>query len=125
MKALSILVVEDNPDVQETIREYLTPEFDVIIAKDGAQGLSLATSLRPSLILTDLVVPQLDGIALCRALRAEEATRQIPIIVMSGHGTDETKHAAISAGADDFLPKPFRQRELLARIGNQLGPSWI
>jgi adenylate cyclase len=111
-----LLVVDDVPENVRLLEAVLTPRgYEVVSATDGRAALELAESARPDLVLLDVVMPQLDGYAVCRRLREREETAVLPVImVTSSLGPEKTK--AIEAGADDFIPKPFNHDELLARV---------
>ncbi len=114
MSALTLLVIDDEPQVRRFLRSSLaTTDYKLIEAATGEAGLAEAASKRPNVILLDLGLPDLDGIDVTRRLR--EWT-QTPIIILSARGQDQDKIAALDAGADDYLTKPFSLPELLARI---------
>ncbi|AYA37475.1 response regulator [Hymenobacter oligotrophus] len=113
-----VLVVEDNPEVRDYIRTCLATEFRVRTANDGAQGLALLKDLEPDLIVSDLMMPQLDGLELCRRLRADEQTAHIPLVLLTARAGDETRLTSFGLGADEYLTKPFQPAELRARIHN-------
>jgi len=108
------LIVEDEPQMRRFLRASLSSHgYQVIEAGDGAEAIRLATSHNPEIVLLDLGLPDIDGIELTRQLR--EWSR-VPIIVISARGREDDKVAALDAGADDYLTKPFGVNELLARI---------
>jgi two-component system KDP operon response regulator KdpE len=114
VSALTLLVIDDEPQVRRFLRSSLAPnDYKLIEAATGEAGLAEAASRRPDVILLDLGLPDLDGIEVTRRLR--EWT-QTPIIILSARGQDPDKIAALDAGADDYLTKPFSLPELLARI---------
>jgi two-component system, OmpR family, KDP operon response regulator KdpE len=114
MTVLRILVIEDEPQVRRFLRNSLPPdEYTVLEADTGDRGLSTAASRLPDVILLDLGLPDIDGVELTRRLREWTTT---PILVLSARGQDQDKVAALDAGADDYLTKPFSLPELLARI---------
>jgi two-component system KDP operon response regulator KdpE len=113
-----ILVVDDEPQITRVLRTSLTGSgYEVRSAEDGHAGLRLAQEWQPDLIITDISMPNMDGIELCRNLRAEF---QVPIIVLSVKGEERTKIAALDAGADDYVTKPVGMDELLARVRRNL-----
>lgn len=113
-----ILVVDDESQIARVLRTGLkTHGYDVRVASDGVSALETFHDWRPDLVVTDLAMPNLDGLQLCRRLRE---VSQIPIIVLSVRGEEKTKVEALDAGADDYVTKPFGMDELLARIRAQL-----
>lgn len=109
-----VLVVDDEPQITRVLKHALDAEdFDVRVAHDGQSGFDLFQASQPRLIITDLVMPGLDGIELCRRVRRVSGT---PIIVLSVKGEEESKVKALDAGADDYMTKPFGAGELLARV---------
>ncbi len=109
-----ILVVDDDPELRELLRGYLGGNgFDVDVAEDGAAMRKRMAAAMPDLVILDLMLPGEDGLALCRALRAESA---LPILMLTARGEDTDRIVGLEMGADDYLPKPFNPRELLARI---------
>jgi len=114
-----ILIVEDDPMIQDLLDEILQDEgFDTVVAADGQTGVELARADHPSLILMDIMLPVMDGAAAIRQLKADPATRTIPIIAMSA-GATLVRHAE-ALPADDVLRKPFNLDVLLASVTMQL-----
>jgi signal transduction histidine kinase len=116
-----ILVVEDNADMRAYLREVLSPHWDVDVEPDGSRALAAVRTRPPDLVLTDVMLPGVDGFAVLRALRGDEATRGVPIIMLSARAGEEARVEGLEAGADDYVVKPFGARELVARIRTQLG----
>lgn len=111
-----ILVIEDEPDILEVIQYNLKREgYRVSSSENGIEGLALATREAPDLILLDLMLPGLDGIEVCRRLRQDPVTRSIPIIMTTAKSEETDLVLGLGVGADDYIVKPFRPRELLAR----------
>ena len=109
-----ILVVDDEPQLIRVLRTGLKSRgYDIRAAADGLAGLELFTDWRPDLVITDLAMPNVDGLEFCRRLRE---ISQVPIIVLSAKGEEKTKVEALDVGADDFVTKPFGIDELLARV---------
>jgi two-component system KDP operon response regulator KdpE len=109
-----ILVVDDEPQLTRVLRTGLTSHgFDVHAAADGLAGFEVFSDWHPDLIITDLAMPNIDGLELCRRVRA---ISQVPIIILSAKGEEKTKVEALDIGADDFITKPFGIDELLARV---------
>jgi two-component system alkaline phosphatase synthesis response regulator PhoP len=112
-----VLVVEDEPDVAELIRFNLTKEgWDVTAAANGTDALRRARESRPDIILLDIMVPQLNGWEICRRLKQDPETAQIPVIMVTGRVEEGDKVLGFELGADDYVTKPFSPRELIARI---------
>jgi two-component system KDP operon response regulator KdpE len=109
-----ILVVDDEPQIGKVLRRGLQSRgFDVRVAPDGESALDVFTIWQPDLVISDLAMPNLDGLALCSRIRK---TSRVPIIVLSVKGEESTKVEALDAGADDYVIKPFGMDELLARV---------
>ncbi len=113
-----ILIVDDEPQIARVLRTGLkTHGYEVRVAADGVSALETFHDWHPDLVVTDLAMPNMDGLDLCRRLRA---ISQLPIIVLSVRGEEKTKVEALDAGADDYVTKPFGMDELLARVRAQL-----
>ena len=112
-----VLVVEDEKDVRELLRLNLKGGgFDVLEAQNGAEGLAIAKAELPSVVILDLMMPEMNGMEVCRALRRNPATSRIPILMLTAKSTEEDKVAGLEVGADDYVTKPFSPRELLLRV---------
>lgn len=110
----SILVVDDEPQIRRALRVVLRANgYDVREAATGEEALDAAAAQPPDLVILDLALPDSEGVEVCRGLREWS---QVPIIVLSAHGEDDTKVRALDAGADDYVTKPFSTPELLARV---------
>jgi two-component system KDP operon response regulator KdpE len=122
-----ILVVDDEPQITRVLRTSLCSQgYDIRVANDGETALEIMKDWTPDLVITDLSMPNMDGLELCRRLRA---ATEIPIIVLSVRGEEKTKVEALDAGADDYVTKPFGFEELLARVRANLrrapdGENW-
>ena len=115
-----ILVVDDNADMRAYMQSLLAHKYVVLTAANGEEGLQIAQLEQPTLVLTDIMMPGMDGFALLRALRSDIGTRKIPVIFLSARAGEEAAIEGRAAGADDYLVKPFSARELLARVGAHL-----
>jgi two-component system phosphate regulon response regulator PhoB len=116
-----ILVVDDEPDALELIAFNLkTAGFDVLTASDGEAALQLARSHLPDLVLLDLMLPEVDGLEVCKILRRDPATSAIPIIMVTAKAAEMDRVLGLELGADDYVTKPFSPRELVLRVKNLL-----
>jgi DNA-binding response OmpR family regulator len=112
-----VLIVEDEKDVREMLRLNLKMGgFDVLEAQNGAEGLAIAKAELPSVVILDLMMPEMSGMEVCRALRRNPATSRIPILMLTAKSTEGDKDAGLEVGADDYVTKPFSPRELLLRV---------
>ena len=112
--AVSVLIVEDDRNIAELLQMYLEKEgYAVTTAGDGGQGLAKYRAIKPDLVLLDVMMPVMDGWAVCKAIRAEAQT---PIIMLTAKGETDDKVAGLKSGADDYVTKPFEMKEVLARI---------
>ena len=112
--AVSVLIVEDDHNIAELLQMYLEKEgYAVTTANDGGQGLTKFRAIQPDLVLLDVMMPVMDGWAVCRAIRAES---QIPVIMLTAKSETDDKVAGLKSGADDYITKPFEMKEVLARI---------
>src|SRR5271169_5136139 len=109
-----ILVVDDESQITRVLRTSLSSQgYDIRVANDGETALEIMKDWTPDLVITDLSMPNMDGLELCRRLRR---STQVPIVVLSVRGEERTKVQALDAGADDYVTKPFGMEELLARV---------
>jgi DNA-binding response OmpR family regulator len=113
-----ILVVEDHDDMRHHIRGILEPGFSVIEAVNGKEGIARAKDIIPDLIISDIMMPEVDGYELCRVLKKEMRPRHIPIILLTAKASDKNVIRGLETGADDYVTKPFNAEMLLARINN-------
>jgi two-component system, OmpR family, alkaline phosphatase synthesis response regulator PhoP len=121
MNKPKILVVDDEPDILELVRLNLAREgYEVLGATTGEQGLDLARSKQPSLIVLDLMLPGIDGLEVCKRLRADPKTQGIPILMLTAKGEESDVVSGLEVGADDYVTKPFSGKILVARVRNLL-----
>jgi two-component system, OmpR family, alkaline phosphatase synthesis response regulator PhoP len=121
MKHERIVVIEDEADIQEVIEHNLTREgFQVYASSDGENGLQLVKKESPNLVLLDLMLPGLDGLEVCRELKADPLTRAIPVIMVTAKGEESDIVLGLGIGADDYVAKPFSPKELVARVKSVL-----
>ena len=112
--AISVLIVEDDRNIAELLQIYLEKEgYAVTVAEDGGKGLAKYRAIKPDLVLLDVMMPVMDGWAVCKAIRQESST---PVIMLTAKGEIDDKVTGLKAGADDYMTKPFEMKELLARI---------
>jgi PAS domain S-box-containing protein len=111
-----VLVADDNGDMRDYLRRLLSERYRVEVVTDGEQALKAARRHRPDLILSDVMMPRLDGFGLLRAVRSDPKLNDVPLVLLSARAGEEASIEGIEAGADDYLVKPFSARELLARI---------
>ncbi len=112
-----ILIVDDEPDALELVGFNLKRAgFDVLTAADGAEALRKAQQHAPSLIVLDIMLPEIDGLAVCKALRADPVTSAIPVIMLTAKAAEIDRVLGLELGADDYLTKPFSPRELVLRV---------
>lgn len=116
-----VLIVEDHADIRALVRMTLELEQDYELheAPDGMAGLEMARELKPDVMIVDLMMPRLDGIALCKAVRADAALRHTRIVMLTARGRDEDRRAGLDAGADTYLVKPFSPMGLLDVMGGE------
>lgn len=111
-----LLVVDDNSDMRAYLTQLLEPEYDVLLAADGLAALEMALAQPVELVLSDVMMPGMDGFELVRALRADPRTARLPIVLLTARAGEEESVQGRQAGADDYLAKPFSARQLLARV---------
>jgi signal transduction histidine kinase len=115
-----VLVADDNADMRSYLQRVLGTRWDVEAVADGTAALEAARARPPDVVLSDVMMPGLDGFALLRALKSDERTRDVPVVLLSARAGEEARAEGLERGADDYLVKPFSARELLARIGSQV-----
>jgi signal transduction histidine kinase len=115
-----ILLVDDNADMRDYLGRLLREHWQVDMAGDGVEALAVARHHVPSLVLTDVMMPNLDGFGLLRALRADARTRSVPVLMLSARAGEDSRIEGLAVGADDYLIKPFSAKELIARVTTHL-----
>ncbi len=117
MSTTRILVIEDEPDIQDVLEYNLRREgFEVSTADNGTDGLRAVLAEKPDLVLLDLMIPEVDGLDVCRTLKGEPDTKDIPIIMVTAKSEESDVVLGLGLGADDYVQKPFSPRELVARV---------
>ena len=111
-----ILIVDDNADLRAYLSSLVAPTYDVLTATDGLAALEVVRECAPDIVVSDVMMPRLDGFGLVRALRADPRTASVPVILLSARAGEEAAIQGLDAGSDDYLAKPFSARELLARV---------
>ena len=115
-----VLVIEDNKDVANYIGSQLSADYDVAYAVNGNDGLKKAISMIPDMIVSDLMMPEMDGLEMCSKIRANEEVNHIPVIMLTAKITEADKLKGLEAGVDAYLPKPFNADELRLRVAKLL-----
>jgi len=116
----TVLIVDDTPASIKILNEALSPEFDVVFALDGREGLEIARQCRPDLILLDVVMPGVDGYEVCRRLREDERTKTIPVIFVTARTDAEAEEYGLNLGAVDYVTKPYQLPIVRARVRNHV-----
>lgn len=118
-----ILIVDDEPNIREIVGLYLQREGHTVVATaDGEEALEMYRRTRPDLVILDLILPKMGGLEVCRRVQSE---RRVPLIMLTARGQEEDRSLGLSMGADDYVVKPFRPRELVARVATLLRESEV
>ena len=118
-----ILIVEDDEALQKILQLLLENSYDITLAMNGKQGLEMATSQHPDLILMDVMMPEMDGLEVLRRLKEDDAMARVPVILITAKIGDENIYGGYQLGADYYIPKPFTNAQLLNGINLFLGPQ--
>jgi signal transduction histidine kinase/ligand-binding sensor domain-containing protein/DNA-binding response OmpR family regulator len=119
-----LLVVEDNEDVRAYLRRHLADDYYLVEASNGAEGLDTARTADPDLVLTDRMMPEMDGVELCQKIRADDDLARTPVVLLTARAAEEDAVAGLEAGADAYVTKPFSIEELRARLHRLLDAHW-
>src|SRR6266498_1894061 len=115
--ASRVLIVEDEPDIRGLLAFHLEREgYQVVKSTNGADALRQVRAMPPDLVLLDLMLPEMDGLEVCRRLRQDPATARLPIVMLTAKGDEVDRVLGLEIGADDYVVKPFSPKELLARV---------
>ena len=120
MEKTCILVVDDEQTVRLLVRRFLSDKFAVLEASDGEEAVDMARKHKPALILMDILMPNVDGYSACYAIKTDEATKAIPVVMLTAVGYELNKKLAETLGADGYITKPFTLEKLLDTIGEFL-----
>ncbi len=115
------LIVEDEPEIADLVKLHLSREgVDSVVARSGRKALEMARKSPPDLMVLDLMLPDLDGLEVCRRIRSDDATKSIPIVMLTAKGSETDIVIGIESGADDYVTKPFSPKVLMARLQNAM-----
>ncbi len=121
VKSKTILLVDDSEVVLLTEQMLLSPKYELLVARDGEEGVAMALAEKPDLILMDVVMPKLGGFEACRELRRHVETEQIPVVMVTTRGEWSNVETGFDAGCNDYVTKPIQGTELLEKIKNLIG----
>ena len=124
-KEYKLLFVDDNRDMRTYINTIFGSDYQLLLAADGAEGLALALKHQPDLVLTDIMMEGMDGLEFCRQLKSNSKTQHIPVIMLTALAETDEKVEGLEQGADDYIVKPFSQKELMARINNLISQRTV
>ena len=113
-----ILIVEDNEDMRAYLRSHLAADYRIVEAPNGVEGLEQARTLKPSLVLSDVMMPRMDGYDLCQAIKSDATLHDIPVVLLTAKADEESRIEGLKTGADDYLYKPFHAKALRVRVEN-------
>lgn len=118
MNRRTVLIADDEPAVRKLVCRMLDKEYDVVEAQDGAEAVNLASSLRPDIIFMDMMMPEMNGLSACYAIKLNETTREIPVVMLTAISYELNKRLSEDVlGADGYITKPFTRESLLEEMG--------
>ncbi len=117
---MPVLIIDDNEDIRDYLKDHLEENYRIIEAADGSEGLQKTVEEHPDLVLADIMMPGMDGLSLCRAIKEDERTAHIPVILLTARASEEAEVEGLEFGADDYVCKPFSAEALLARVENMI-----
>ncbi len=123
MDKQKILIADDEPGIRSIVNRILEEEYIVFEAADGEEAIDIAKGQRPALILMDLMMPKMDGYAACSIIKSDQATKGIPVVILTGVGHELNKKYAEEMGADGYITKPFTRESLLEEMRRLLVSS--
>jgi len=118
-----LLVIDDEPQIRVLLREFFSDHFEVTVGATGKEAVALSRSVKPDIILMDMMMPELDGVSACDQIRQTPETRHIPVLILTAANTSMERMRAFNLGADDFISKPFEIEEVLTRLKAKLKRS--
>ncbi|MDH5364740.1 MAG: response regulator [Dehalococcoidia bacterium] len=118
-----VLIVDDEPAVRQLVHRMLSKNYTVLEAQDGAEAVNMARSQKPDIILMDILMPKMDGITACYAIKTDQPTKEIPVVMLTAIGYDLNKRLSEDMGADGYVTKPFSSQALLETIRQLLRNS--
>ncbi|MFY0605105.1 MAG: response regulator [Cyclobacteriaceae bacterium] len=116
----TILIVEDNAEILDFLKDLLKPFFKIVTATNGEEGLSIIKNNQPDIVISDVLMPKMTGVEMCTKLKSDIVTSHIPVILLTARGSEDHKIEGLETGADDYITKPFNPKMLIARVNNIL-----
>ena len=123
MDKKTILIADDEPSIRLTVMRMLDKDYVVLEATNGEEAVEIATEQKPDLIFMDLMMPEMDGYAACSLIKADQATKMIPVVILTAIGHEFNKKFAAEMGADGYITKPFTVQELMGVISSRLAEA--
>jgi CheY-like chemotaxis protein len=124
MNKRTVLIADDEPSVRKLVSRMLDKDYDVVEAENGTEAVNLASSLRPDIVFMDMMMPEVNGLSACYAIKASETTREIPVVMLTGVSYELNKRLSEDVlGADGYITKPFTRQSLLEEMGRVMRSS--